>query len=312
MSTTYSSISVLMATPITAAMITGGTTLAEPDTGLGESMWVSAGAYVVGDEKISGHKVYSCVQDHSGRTALPAVDGEYWLFKRPSNLFEPFDVYRSTAAQGTGSFTYELEPGFFSAVRLFGLVGDQVRVEVIDTFDDSVLKDVTVDLWEQALGLWELLFSPLGQIGQVDVRDIPFAIAPRLRVTVSSPPDGPVALGMLLVGEWVSLTGGSGGTEYGGHAEPKSNSFIKFFPDGTFEIQRRAGMTDVEASAVLNADQADYCVALLKKVLDSPLAFSATNVPGYGYLSGFGLISGTVTPTNSKDARLQARLKGTI
>lgn len=308
----YSSISVLMATPITGAMLAAGTTISEPDLALGESLWVASAAYVVGDEKISAHKVYYCVLDHAGITKPPERDAEHWLFKRPSNLLAPFDVYRSTAAVGTGTLTYELDPGFFSAVRLFGVVGDQVQVQVLDAPGGSVIKDVSAELWEQALGLWELLFSALGQLDQLDVRDIPLAPAPRLRVTISSLPGGPVALGTLLLGEWRSLTGGNGGTEYAGGAEPKSASYIKFNDDGTFEIKRRSGFTDLEISALMDADQADYCVGLLQKVIDEPVAISATDVPGYGYLSTFGLVSGSVTPLNRKDARLNARVKGII
>jgi hypothetical protein len=310
--TTYSSVSVLMAIPITASMLTAGTTIAEPDLSLGEAMWVSAGTYAVGAERISNHKVYSCVQAHSGRTALPESDPDYWLFKRPSNLFAPFDFYRSTAAKATGSLTYKAQPGFFRDVRLFGAVGDQVQITARDTPGGTVMKQTTQDLWEQALGFWELLFKPLGLRSTVDLSDIPISPTAELTVTVSAGPAAPVALGTLIVGEWVSLTGGTGGTEYGSKAEPRSYSYIKFYDDGTFEIKRRPGATDLSMSAVLDADQAEYTVALLQEVLDVPIAISATNVPGYGYLSAFGLINGTVTPTNKKDAQLDVRVKGII
>lgn len=310
--TTYTDISVLIATPITAAMLTAGTTIAEPDAGLGESLWVASAAYSLGDEKIYDHKVYYCWLAHTGISVTPDVDTAHWLLKRPSNLFAPFDVYTATAAKATGGMVYELDPGFFRDLAIFGAVGETVRIEVFDAPGGAVLRDETIDLWEQALGLWELLFAPLGSMGRVDVRGIDISPTARLRVTIAAGVGAPVALGLLEIGEWRSFTGGTGGTEYGGECEPKSMSYIKFYDDGTFEIKRRAGFTDLSIPALFDADQADYCVALLQQVLDVPVSFSATGVPGYGYLSGRGLISGTVSPINAKDARLTARLKGTI
>lgn len=310
--TTYSAVSVLMAVPITASMLSAGTTIVEPDPALGETMWVSAGTYAVGAERISNHKVYSCVQAHSGRTALPEADPDYWLFKRPSNLFAPFDFYRSTAAKATGSLTYKLQVPFFSDVKIFGAVGDQVQLIARDAPGGAILKQSTQDLWEQALGFWELLFSPLGVRSTVELTGIPISPTSELTVTVSAGPTAAVELGTLMVGEWRSLTGGTGGTEYGSEAEPRSYSYIKFYDDGTFEIKRRPGATDLTLSAVLDADQAEYTVGLLQQLLDVPVAISATDVPGYGYLSALGLISGRVKPVNSKEAQLAARVKGII
>ena len=46
---------------VTAAMIGGATTIAEPAAG--ETAWVSAGTYALGDLRIrtSTHRVYKCV-----------------------------------------------------------------------------------------------------------------------------------------------------------------------------------------------------------------------------------------------------------
>ena len=181
-----------------------------------------------------------------------------------------------------------------------------------ETPGGTILKQSTQDLWEQALGFWELLFSPLGVRSTVELTGIPISPTAELTVTVSAGPAAPVELGTLMVGEWRSLTGGTGGTEFGSEAEPRSYSYIKFYDDGTFEIKRRPGATDLTLSAVLDADQAEYTVGLLQQVLDVPVAISATDVPGYGYLSALGLISGRVKPVNSKEAQLAARVKGII
>jgi hypothetical protein len=117
---------------ITGAMILAGTTIAEPDAS--ETAWVSAGTYTVGQERIrtTTHRVYECVQASSGRTALPEVDTAYWLEKRPTKRWAPFDSYTSTAASGTTSMTYVLQPGYFNALAMYGLIGTSAAITVKD------------------------------------------------------------------------------------------------------------------------------------------------------------------------------------
>lgn len=316
---TMTAASVLIPLQIVSSMILPGTTIAEPDVSLGESLWVSGGTYEVDDEKVSDHIVWSCVQDHTGRTIKPTDGDGYWLKKRPSNLFAPFDQYISTPAKATGSLTYLMQPGFYTDVSVYGATGDRVVMEAYESpealaGDEEPMATVDEDLWEQAIGLYELLFSPLGRRSKVQLDNIPLSPTGVLKVTISADPAAQVSMGSLIIGEWRSLVGSSpqGGTEFGAECEPKSFSYIKSYDDGTFEIKRRHSATDLNFSIVMDADQAEYVVATVQQIQDMPVAIRATNVPGYGYLNTVGLVSCVVRAKNTKEATGSVRVKGVI
>lgn len=309
-----STVSVLIAVPITPTMIAPGTTIAEPDPNVGETLWVSGGTFALGVERVSNQYVYECVQAHNGRTARPENDPSYWLKKRPTNRAAPFDYYKSTTAKAAGSLTFVVKPGFFTDLVLYNAVGDRVQVTVRAGTGGPVVEggELDEDLWEQAGGFWELMFAPLGVRDKVQLDDIALHPDAELTVTITAAAASTVELGTLLVGEWRSLTGPGGGAEYGAEAEPKSNSYIKFEEDGNFEIRKRPGATDITVPAELNAAQAEYAVEMLKLVQDEPVAFRATDIPGYGHLNGMGLVTGVVRSDKSKLAKANFRVKGII
>ena len=305
---------ILIPLEITAAMVQPGTSIASPDPAMGEVAWAASAAYVVGDERVSALAIYACHREHTGRVKPPEDDAEYWKRKAPSNLFAPFDYYTSTQAKATGSLTLVLRPGFFADVQLYGLVGDSVHIAVHDGPGGPLLKQMQEDLWEQALGLWELLFQPLGKRDKAQLSGIPISPNAQLTVTVTSVPSAPVALGTLNIGEWRRLIGTSklGGTEYGAEVEPRSYSYIKTYDDGTYEFKRRHSATDVRMSVFLDANQAEFATATLQQVLDLPVAVQACDAPGYGYLNTMGLVTGTVRAEGFGHARANINVKGMI
>lgn len=119
---------ILVPIPITDSMLLAGTTIAEPAPG--ETAWVSGATHVVDDLRIRAttHRVYACMQAHTGRAQLPENDPAFWKDKEPTQRFAPFDAYTTTAAKTTGSLTYVLQPGFFNALSFYGLVGASLTV----------------------------------------------------------------------------------------------------------------------------------------------------------------------------------------
>lgn len=301
---------------ITAAMIQPGTSIAEPDLTTGEAAWVSGGTYALGDERIRSttHRVYECVQAHTGRPTLPEVDSAYWLDKRATQRWQPFDVYITTAASAVGSATYVLQPGFFNAVALYGMIGSGVAVTAKDAPGGTIVRSYSGDLFEQALGLYELLFVPMLPREKLVIKDIPLGPTTELTITVSADVGDPVAIGMIDVGDYRPVIGTAewGGTQYGAGAELKDFSYIKFWPDGTTEIKQKGSATDLRGSVVMPASAADFAVATVRQVLGRPVACIATDATGYDYLNTFGLISASATADNHGSARLDYSVKGFI
>lgn len=296
---------------ITDAMILAGTTIAEPDAS--ETAWVSAGAYSLGQERIRSttHKVYECVQASTGRTALPEVDTAYWLEKRPTKRWAPFDSYTSTAASGTTSMTYVLQPGYFNALGMYGLVGTSAAITVKDAPGGATIYSNTVSLLEDPTGWWEFLFLPVRQISKIILTNIPIRPTAELTITLTG---ATVEVGMINLGDYKSLIGDGdwGGTQYGASAEPVSYSYIKTNADGTTTIVRRNAATSMRASIILPRDQADYALACVQDVLDVPVSWVATDANGFTGLNVFGLGSGSLSYDSFNIATLDLSVKGMI
>lgn len=232
----------------------------------------------------------------------------------------PFDLYTSTAVKAVTSFTYVLSPGFFNALSFYGLVGLSLEITVKNAPSGAVIYPVggtgpqVIDLFEQAAGLYELLFTPLRQINRVVVKDIPIHPTSELTVKVVSGTGDPVAMGMLNIGDYRSLISSQifGGTEYGATADPKSYSYIKYFEDGTQQIVRRGSATDMRGSVIMPAQDATAAVDIVRGVLDVPVSCIATDARGYDYLNVFGLLSGSAEASGPEHSKFSFTVKGSI
>lgn len=304
---------ILFPVTITASMIKAGTTIAEPDTGRGESLWVSAGTYTLGQEKIYDHKTYECVVGHTGITTTPDLDATRWLVneRKPSNRWAPFDYYTDTpAVSATSPLTYVMQPGFCNGLSIYNPVGTAIAITVKDAPGGTTTLSYTSDLYDQALGLYELLFMPLRQRQKIVLSDIP--ISPTVEITVTITGPSTVSLGMLNIGHWRTVIGAAewGGVQYGASADPKTYSYIKFNEDGTSQIKRRGKATDMRGTVAMPAASADYAVQVIQQVLDVPVSIVSTTSSGYDYLNVFGLISGSVKADSSGSSSFEFSVKG--
>lgn len=300
---------ILTPIPITEAMLGAGTTVTEPAPG--ETEWVSGGTYALGDLRIrpQTHRVYECVQAHTGRTALPENDPLYWKDKAPTQRHAPFDLYISTAATGTTSQTWVIKAGFCTALSIYGAAGGQAEITVKDAPGGATLRHVQQSLYRDAPGLWEYLFTPARPLNKILLTDLP--IRPELEITITLTGET-VGVGMIIVGYLQSVIEGAewGGTEAGATATPTTNSYIK--SDGeTVEIQRRGAGTDIDLSVVLPTSIADTAVRRLQDVLDVPVTVLGSKTPGFDGLNTYGLItSASVKYQGPKISRLTAKVEG--
>ncbi len=301
---------------ITSSMLLQGTSVPEPDPSQGETAWAPNGNYAAGDTRVSEHVIWTCSTAHTGRSLLPSKDPKYWSEGPPSNRYAPFDDYESTPARAPGSITYTMQPGFFTSIYMAGIVADKVQITCLDPDGVDLMPPVDTDMWEQAMGLWELLFMPLGVRSQLSVDNIDMHPMAKLTIKASNfDPQAQVEIGTVMLGEWQSLQGTSDdlvGVEYGAEADFKTNSYVNYKLDGSWSIVRRPSSINLRLPTVLNAGQADYAVAMLRKVQDKPVAVRATNVPGYDYLNTVGLITGPLTASDFMTTRANLKVTGAI
>lgn len=305
---------ILVPITVTAAMLSAGTSIAEPDTSRGEVAWESGAAYTLDQLRTHAGSVYSCVKAHTGSAALPPDDKINWLRKGPTNRMAAFDDYTTTRSVGTTSMTVVLRPGFVNGLRLDGLEGIQLEATLKDAPGGAVIWTQTADLWEQATGLYELLFTPLRALRVMSFDDLPLQPDPELTLTISAASGSAVGVGSIMLGGWRTLMGAGrfGGTEYGARMVRKSYTYWDEKDDGTYNLVRRPSKRDVSCSVVIDAGQAMYADALLEEVTDRLVAFEASDLPRYGYLNTIGFVSGDITAENFSITKLDLNIKGSI
>jgi len=296
---------------ITDAML-DSSTIAEPDTG--ETSWVSGGTYALLDQRIrtTTHRIYECIQAHTGRTALPENDPLYWEDAGPTNKWAAFDTYVNTASTSVTSVTYVLSPGFFDSIAFFGLVGSSMQVTVKDAPGGATVFTQTYSLYEQAVGLYEYLFRPSKQRDKLVITDIPLRPTAELTVVISNAVSSPVACGMMSIGYKSSLAIEFGGTQYGSSAEPVTYSRITTDEFGTTRIIRGHKATGMRAEVVVALSEVNNALKIVQDVLDIPVTWVATNDSQYSGLQVFGLGSASVSYEGPSHCKISINVKGLI
>ena len=311
MSTETSAV-VLLPLTITDSMLAAGTTIPSVDAAAGEVAWVAGPAYAVGQRVNHGGAIWEAVLASTGVT--PGTDSAKWLRFGPSNRMAPFDDEFDTRATAAGSLTYVIRPGFFTGLALWGMQADHITVHIYDQPGGQIVETYDADLYEQAAGLFELLFMPLRQRTRHYMRNLPLYPDAEVRITLSAAGGGQVAIGMISIGYWDTLLGKGdfGGIQYGVTADVKSYSYIKRSDDGKVTRVRRGSATNVSCSVVIEAEEANRAVELLHQVQGRPVAFIASGLPRYDYLSGFGDMSGSATPQSFVHAELKINIEGVV
>ncbi len=313
MATGSTSAGILVPIQITEEMLKSGTTL--PALAPGEVAWVASAVYAVDDLRIYKGGVYSCVREHSARTSTPDVDPKYWLYKEPSMRMLAFDDYGYTVTRTTGELVYVIQPGFFSGIDLDNLEGDYAEITVRDAPGGIVIKHYEADLYAQALGLYELLFTPLAPLRKLSLSGIETYPEAELTIRItsgSSENPGPVGVGRITIGDWRTLLGTSlrGGVEWRPSVELKTYTHFEEQEGGSIKVTVRPSGVNVTCQVLVDADEAAAAVDLLLSVLRKPVAFIGTDIGKYSYINTYGFISATASPADVKDATFSLKIKG--
>ncbi|WP_409266799.1 hypothetical protein [Massilia sp. BHUDP2] len=305
---------VMVPIDVTASMIKAGTSIPEPDLANGEVAWVSGGNFAVNDERTYSGSVWGCKVAHSGRSATPDVDSNYWYRIGPTNRMAPFDDYSNTKVVATGSLTYVVGPGFLNGLAIYGMEGSSYSIVVRDGPGGPEMRSWTGDLYSQAAGLYELLFSTLAKTEQLSFDDIPLSPAAEVVITLTAGPGGRVAIGTIKFGDWRQFIGNGkfGGAQYGAESNRKSRTLREYNPDGTYKIVRRATSRDVSCSIVVDAEQAMVADAILGEIIDTAVPFEASGLPQYGYLNTLGFVTGSIRADSHGTTSINLKVEGNI
>lgn len=298
--------------PIVDSMVLAGTSVLEPAGG--EVAWVASATYTLGARRVRSttHRVYECVQAHSGRATVPEADPAYWLDVGPTQRWAPFDAYVSTAAATATSLVYELQPGYFNACAIYGLVGSSLTVSVLDGPGGEAIYSTEMALYADPAGWYEYLFLPAIPREKVVLTGFPLRPGAVLRIEVAG---AQVAVGLIAVGDYRSIFGDvsePAGVMWGASVEPVTYSYIKTNDDGTTRIVRRSSATGLRCNVHLPLASANYALSSVRAVLDVPVAWIGPNVAGLEGLNVFGLGSGSLVYDGPRHATLSLSVKGLI
>lgn len=307
---------VLLPNRIDVSSIKSGTTIPEVDTSAGEVAWSSSKAYTGVENNINhGGRLWASIAPSTN--VVPGTNTAVWRTSGPSNRMAPFDDKITTRATRTGELVYVLQPpAIFNGLALYGLQGDTLQITHKTAPGGDVLMDWSGELYEQPFGLFEYLFFPQTPLTQKAFSDLHLAHGGELTIRITSAGDAPSALGMAALGMWVSLLGNTQapvqGVEYGASAQIKTYSYIKTEEDGSTTIVPRASATNVECSAYLGSNQANYSADVLRRIAAQPVAVVISGIAQYEYLNTFGLVSGSIEAATLPLARLSLSVKGFI
>jgi hypothetical protein len=305
--TTYKSAGILVPLTITDAMMSSST-IAEPAAG--ETAWASGGTYALGDQRIrvSTHTVYECSAAHTGRTTPPEDDGAYWFEVGPTLRWAAYDNYSDTASTQATSMQWVLRPGFFNAMQFYAMAGTTVNVLIKEAPGGAVyintdysLEEPPVDEYDWCFGIYRAL-TKLSILGLLPFPD------PEVTITFTGPT---VSVGVIVLGDFREFMGSGdfGGARFGASAEPVSNSYVTKKLGRTTIVRRNSG-TNIRMKVQVPAEWADFALATVQQVLDTPVCLIATDRPGFLGLSGFGLVNGPVSYDSTAEANLNLTQEG--
>ncbi len=315
---------ILLPITITEAMIGAGTNIPAIDASVGEVAW-TAGNYVKGDRRVDAGWTHECTKDVTAppqNTWAPsdsrAIAGGYWLKDEnaPTNRLAPFDEYLFTKARRAGGMKYVLHPPFFNGFAMYEAEADSIVVTLRDQAGGTVLRTRNADMWEQAFGEWEYLFGNLQRTNKLTQAGWPVRPAAELEVELKrNDPAALAELGYLCVGQWQVMLAPKtkrNGTEYGAEVTPKSYSYFKRSDDGTYKRRQGRVAKVITASVVVDASEAPRIERLLEKIIDTPVAIEASDLPQYGHISTVGFVTGTVRAEGPTEARVTLKVDGNI
>lgn len=167
-------------------------------------LWVSGTSYakdamVIYTSAKTG-LLHGWVSQVAANTTTPGSDPLKWLDAGASNRHAMLDAYNSSQTLATSPLVVEIKPGaVYTTLALFNLLGDSVRVEMIDA-SNTTIYDQTKSLSQRRTAAWsEYYFNGFGgRLTQAIFTGMPFGIGAKLRITVTGPDT--VGIGRMVVG----------------------------------------------------------------------------------------------------------------
>lgn len=291
--------------------------IAEPDTSVGEAVYSGAATYDTGELVIdtSNHLRWkSLIDSNTGNTPDPDADTSQWKRDGYSNKYRMFDWNSSRFSTAPSGSSFTIAPGQISdAVQLDGLVGSAVSIAVTDGASGATLFDDPFDLrarlaitpseWTyERFDYHEALSSFALPLGTID---------PYITITVTGISGNDVQIGRFGVGLSTYL----GAIQWSPVVDYKSFSEVDRSTFGeTVVLTPRLSIPDHDLSLLINAARTDKLARFRQQTDAKTVFWSGLDDLSHAY-SRTLLLGGIhrrfqFDLTNSKEPKLNLRLEG--
>lgn len=300
----------LVFTPISITDDNMTSPIPEPDTSMGEEVWVDGDTYETGDQviKTETHKIYQSATD--GNTDDPEIGVELspqtWVEVSSTNRYRMFDEIGNAKTEWTESLTITISPGtVITSIAGFGIESiDTIEIVGVDPTDGEIYNK-TVNLRDSSgiFGFYEYFFNDIESVAIFVVRDItPYKNA---TFTITFYSDTPM-VGVLALGKEVSL----GTAEYGSSFDLNDYSTVETDDFGYFTIVQRETSKNVDFQAYCQTDNAQFVFDKLSDLVGIPAVWYGSGEDNdstlvYGYYS-----SSTITVSNPSTSAFTLSIEG--
>ena len=296
---------VLIPTKITPAILVS-TTATEP-----AADWVSGATYAVGAtvKRTTVQRLFRRFTAGTGTVApeLDTTTPPVWIDGGPTNDYAMFDVENYTFTTGPPTLTVVLNPGYFNALYLSGLLGNNLTVTVRETPGGAVIFSYTASFVDRLVSDWyDYFFTPFVQRKDLVLEDIP--PSPTAQVTVTITGTTTTACASLDVGNMFLF----GSTEYGAKARLKSYSTTKTDFFGKLSTVKRYSAKTMTATVLMDLNNAIAAQAVLDDLDAINAVWIATTINAYGPLRVRGLADGEISFDEVNNCKLNLTVTGTI
>lgn len=279
--------------------------------------WSSLQTYELGARVYSSatHRVYESAQsgnlgkDPTLPTNQFSASGEFtwWIDIGPTNKYAAFDGLINSQTSGASPLRFTLAPGAFSGFALFGIDADAFSVEVRDSVDGTLIYNEPSFPLEasQPEDYYEYFFEPFKPLKQVIRTGIEPYSSAVVTLTLFKG-SGEAKLGMFAIGDLRPV----GVPQRDATVEPQDFSYFRQDAFGNSVVKKRPSATGMRIRTVMDKDDAGVVLDTIKDVLGVPVVVVGSQESKYEWLTVFGLISGSMTPTPYPHATLDISVRG--
>jgi len=258
--------------------------VAEPDTTVGEEIWVSGTSYVADDEVIvvAQHRKYKRISDGAGTTS-PEDDPVNWEDIGPTNRHAMLDLYRNTATEQATTFTVVIKPG--TRVDSIGFIDMQASEAVIsvDVGSTNYYYESFNTLIRNTTGLYSYFFGAFRYVENLVRFDLPPISGATITITLTG---STVRCSGVVIGMAVYIG------EFGDDGNLDDLNFSKFNRDdfANMTLTPRPSIPKIDGKVLFDKELVKLVRQLKKDVDAVPALYVCIEDPDHDWYDPFVLL----------------------